>query len=493
MRELSASCRRGALAAALAASSFAIAPLHAALPPIGSANVAIADPDIPAPPSDPCVVPLFDQLTFIGFDAQMFDFAPPDGCPGPWQKVVLSADFDVTAGRQFDRTAKIWIGGANVYFGTTQEPRATVAPSWHIERDLTDYSALFASAQNGRVDLGNVVDDTYTGVIHGSASLAFYPLVATAPDHPPRPDVVLPLAADATGRHRRSRKSRRSSRGLLRAADQHPARFPRRHRASSEQRRVLVSVRSGRFRQRARIVSRHGFSRGRSHRRRHPRRHRADLSLDLHRRHRSGSVAALARHPDAFVRAVSRRSHALRGLAQRRPARIRSQSASSMHSRISRRRRISSFISITARARSPAISRPIRSTIRIVAITSDLTNGDISLAGTLDVTTTRDYEISGSVDTSDGRVTTDLTQHIAFSNAQIFDIVGSATYRQRLQQSTEIDTTTTVNTGVYSHVVERTRRLAARGRLCVRRRQRRLGRAGHFDRSGPAARHRCRR
>src|SRR5664279_2858918 len=115
MQMQSAGGKRGALAAALVASSFVLVPLHAELPPIGSANVAIADPDIPAPPSDPCVVPLFDQLTFIGFDAQTFDFAPPDGCPGPWQKVVLSADFDVTAGRQFDRTAKIWIGGANVY------------------------------------------------------------------------------------------------------------------------------------------------------------------------------------------------------------------------------------------------------------------------------------------------------------------------------------------------------------------------------------------
>src|SRR5690242_13735366 len=200
MRKLSASCKRGALAGALAVSSFAFTALHAELPPIGSANVAVADPDIPAPPSDPCIVPLFDQLTFIGFDAQMFDFAPPDGCPGPWQKVVLSADFDVTAGRQFDRTAEIWLGGANLYFGTTQEPRATVAPTWHIERDVTDLSPLFASMQAGRVDHGNVVDDTYTGIIHGSASLVFYPYDATVSDRPPRPDVFVPMAADATGR-----------------------------------------------------------------------------------------------------------------------------------------------------------------------------------------------------------------------------------------------------------------------------------------------------
>jgi hypothetical protein len=171
----------------------------AVLPPIGSGDVAIADPDIPPPPTEPCVVTLYDQFTFIGFDAQTFDFAPPDDCPGPWQKVVLSADFDVTAGRQFDRTAEIWLGGANLYFGTTQEPNAAVAPTWHIERDVTDLSPLFASMQAGRVDLGNVVDNTYTGIIHGSASLVFYPYDATVSDRPPRPDVVVPMAADATG------------------------------------------------------------------------------------------------------------------------------------------------------------------------------------------------------------------------------------------------------------------------------------------------------
>ncbi len=193
------SAMRNRLRSALLAASVFASPAFAVLPPIGSENVAVADPDIPPPPTTPCVVTLFDQFTFIGFDAQSFDFAPPDDCPGPWQKVVLSADFDVTAGRQFDRTAEIWLGGANIYFGTTQEPRAAVAPTWHIERDVTDLSPLFASMQAGRVDLGNVVDDTYTGIIHGSASLVFYPYDATVSDRPPRPDVVIPMAADATG------------------------------------------------------------------------------------------------------------------------------------------------------------------------------------------------------------------------------------------------------------------------------------------------------
>jgi len=112
--------------------------------------------------------------------------------------VVLEADFSVTAGRQFDRTANLWLGGVNIYFGTTQEPSATVSPSWHVERDLTDYDALLRSPGKGQAVIGNVVNDTYTGVIHGSARLLFYPASLIAPAAPV-PDAVYPLGADPIG------------------------------------------------------------------------------------------------------------------------------------------------------------------------------------------------------------------------------------------------------------------------------------------------------
>jgi hypothetical protein len=168
-------------------------------PSVGSNNVATADPLIPAPNTTPCTVTLYANQQFADFSSKPFNYVPPNECPGPWQKVVLSADYSVTMGRQFDRTAEIWLGGAIVYFGTTQEPSATVAPSWHIERDLTDYSSLFEQAHSGHATLGNVVNSTYTGVISGSAALVFYPLVPSVPDHPPRPDALLPLSASADG------------------------------------------------------------------------------------------------------------------------------------------------------------------------------------------------------------------------------------------------------------------------------------------------------
>ena len=166
---------------------------------IGSANTAFADPPVPRPNTVPCVVELFNNIAFDNFSPKFFTFQPPAGCPGPWAKVILTADFSVQAGRQFDRTAEIWIGGVNVYFGTTSEPSRTVARSWHVERDLTDYTALFNTAQNGRVDLGNLVNSTFTSTLFGTAQLQFYPLAHNNNGAPTTADLVLPLASDPTG------------------------------------------------------------------------------------------------------------------------------------------------------------------------------------------------------------------------------------------------------------------------------------------------------
>ena len=74
--------------------------------------------------------------------------------------MVFTADFSVTAGRQFDRTGIVDMGFVNLYFGTTAEPRQNLAPSWHVERDVTDYNALFTSPQSGFVILGNIPTST---------------------------------------------------------------------------------------------------------------------------------------------------------------------------------------------------------------------------------------------------------------------------------------------------------------------------------------------
>ncbi|MEW9571661.1 peptide-N4-asparagine amidase [Rhodanobacter sp. Si-c] len=184
---------------------------------VGSHNVATADPAVPRPPTTPCVVPLYTNQSFDNPSGPTpISYTPPAGCPGPWQKVVLTVDVSMLGTNQFDRTGSIWLGGAILYFGTTQEP--SVAPpnatTWHVERDVTDYSALFAVAQTGHSDFVNYVEGPYNGKLSGSAALYFYPLVhgnahgnhGNGHGHDgdaggslqPRPDVVLSMNANPT-------------------------------------------------------------------------------------------------------------------------------------------------------------------------------------------------------------------------------------------------------------------------------------------------------
>ena len=167
---------------------------------IGTQYTVTADPLVPRPNSQPCVVQLFANFQFAFFSDtdQNFQLAPPANCPGPWQKVVLEINFSENAGRQFDRTSSLWVGNTNLYFGTTPEPLHSVTNTWHVERDVTDYSALFTSLQQGTMVLQNCTTDCpppfntlLTGVFTVNADLEFYPAQGAAS---PRPaDVVLPL------------------------------------------------------------------------------------------------------------------------------------------------------------------------------------------------------------------------------------------------------------------------------------------------------------
>ncbi len=161
-------------------------------------NTTTADPTVPRPNETPCTVTLFSSYQFTNFTYPTFSYVPPGACPGPWAKVVFEGDFNVNAGRQFDRTGSIWIAGTNVYFGTTAEPSANRGPSWHVERDVTDLSAILHAPSTGEVVLGNVVNSTYTGVITASGKLQFYPANAANPAATVADDVY-PLSGGPLG------------------------------------------------------------------------------------------------------------------------------------------------------------------------------------------------------------------------------------------------------------------------------------------------------
>jgi Peptide N-acetyl-beta-D-glucosaminyl asparaginase amidase A len=178
--------------------------------PIGSGNTITADPPVSRPPGKygaPTKVQLFDNLEFNSFNPQTFSYTPPNftlptapDSPRPWAKVILVCDVNVTSGIQYDRAARMTIGNTVVYIGTTSEPTAQLGPSWHIERDLTEYSNLLMSAQPGQINIGNLLNGTYTGVIYASAYLLFYPYTQGSGEQAPVvADLVYPLPGTADG------------------------------------------------------------------------------------------------------------------------------------------------------------------------------------------------------------------------------------------------------------------------------------------------------
>jgi hypothetical protein len=172
--------------------------LAAAQYKIGSGNTATADPPVPRPKTTPCKVQLFKGYKFDNYNPQSFNYTPPAACPGPWAAVIFEGNFSITKGIQYDRTANIWIGPTNIYFGTTAEDDPSDARNWHVERDLTDYSAIFTVDEDGTIDLGNTYNKTYNGLIFGSADVLFYPLAQN--QAPPRTaDQVIGFSGGPTG------------------------------------------------------------------------------------------------------------------------------------------------------------------------------------------------------------------------------------------------------------------------------------------------------
>lgn len=165
---------------------------------IGTSLEATADPPVPRPNTKPCVVTLLANQAFADFNNKPFTYTPPSSCPGPWAKVVFTGDFSIQAGVQYDRTAEVFLGDADIYFGTTAEPLQNETDTWHVERDVTDYSALFSTPQTGFASLGNLIEPGLNSVIYGTFTLEFYPANFLNPA-PRTADSVLAIPDNSNG------------------------------------------------------------------------------------------------------------------------------------------------------------------------------------------------------------------------------------------------------------------------------------------------------
>ncbi|QJT00063.1 peptide-N4-asparagine amidase A [Streptomyces asoensis] len=140
-----------------------------------------AAPPVVRPHAKSCQVTLA-EAQFRDFTPYRGSYTPPDGCGDRWSKVVLRLDGKVK-GRQFDRLGYLHVGGVEIFRTSTPEPSPD-GITWSVEKDVTRYADTFRSVRDVEMLIGNVVDDTYTGVIDVKVTLTFYEgkPAATAPD-----------------------------------------------------------------------------------------------------------------------------------------------------------------------------------------------------------------------------------------------------------------------------------------------------------------------
>ncbi|MGW3422392.1 peptide-N4-asparagine amidase [Streptomyces phaeochromogenes] len=130
-----------------------------------------AAPPVTRPDTKSCDVTVA-EAQFRDFTPYKGTYAPPRGCGDRWSKVVLRLEGKVK-GRQFDRLGYLHIGGVEVFRTSTPQPSPD-GIEWSVEKDVTRYSDTFRDGQDVEMLIGNVVDDTYTGIIDVKVTLTFY-------------------------------------------------------------------------------------------------------------------------------------------------------------------------------------------------------------------------------------------------------------------------------------------------------------------------------
>lgn len=190
-------------AIALAAGTLAAAgPAHGlprADPPPAEFGTDWHDPLTPGPPvtrpaTRSCRMTLA-EARFRDFTPYRGSYTPPADCgTADWAKVVLRLDGSVK-GRQYDRLGHLSLGGVEILRTSTPQPSPD-GITWSVEKDVTRYRDTLAGPQPVEMLIGNVVNDTYTGVIDVKVTLTFYAADGHHPA-PVTPDRVLPLTTPA--------------------------------------------------------------------------------------------------------------------------------------------------------------------------------------------------------------------------------------------------------------------------------------------------------
>lgn len=100
----------------------------------------------------------------------------------------------VSSGRQFDRLALMYFGDTEVWRTSTAEPTQPPGIRWTFMKDMTEYLYFWKSPQKLIFDLGNLVNDKYTGSFNATLTATFFQADVN-PDAAPPADLIIPISA----------------------------------------------------------------------------------------------------------------------------------------------------------------------------------------------------------------------------------------------------------------------------------------------------------
>lgn len=111
--------------------------------------------------------------------------------PPPCEFDHVTINFTVTSrGRQFDRLGLLYLGDIEVFRTSTAEPTKD-GIVWSYVKEMNHYSPLWKREQKIIFDLGNLINDVYTGTFNTTLTATFF----TAGNTQEIADIILPISA----------------------------------------------------------------------------------------------------------------------------------------------------------------------------------------------------------------------------------------------------------------------------------------------------------
>ncbi|KAL4783490.1 peptide N-acetyl-beta-D-glucosaminyl asparaginase amidase A-domain-containing protein [Aspergillus varians] len=135
---------------------------------------------------------LLDHVFGFSYGHPFVGYYEPPGCDFDTVRINLTV---TSRGRQFDRLAHMYLGDVEVFRTSTAEP-TTDGIIWSYIKDMSQYNVLWKERQKIIFELGNLINDVYTGSFNVTvmAHFSHEKNVETA-------DVILPISSQNSARN----------------------------------------------------------------------------------------------------------------------------------------------------------------------------------------------------------------------------------------------------------------------------------------------------